>query len=37
MEYTEFGKTGRRVSRLGFGGATAGSKNYLEVLHGCVG
>jgi len=31
MEHTEFGNTGRTVSRLGFGGATAGLKNYLEV------
>ena len=31
MEYTEFGKTGRKVSRVGFGGATAGLKYYLEV------
>ena len=30
MEYTLFGNTGRRVSRLGFGGAAAGLKNYLE-------
>ena len=29
MEYTSFGKTGRKVSRLGFGGAVAGLKNYL--------
>jgi uncharacterized protein len=32
MEYTTLGRTGRRVSRLGFGGATAGLKNYLEVF-----
>jgi len=31
MEYTTLGRTGRKVSRLGFGGATAGLKNYLEV------
>lgn len=31
MEYVEFGKTGRRVSRLGFGGAVAGIKNYLRA------
>lgn len=30
MEYTVLGKTKRKVSRLGFGGATAGLKNYLE-------
>jgi aryl-alcohol dehydrogenase-like predicted oxidoreductase len=30
MEYAILGKTGRRVSRLGFGGATAGLRNYLE-------
>jgi len=30
MEYTLFGNTGRKVSRLGFGGAVAGLKNYLE-------
>lgn len=29
MEYSILGRTGRRVSRLGFGGATAGLKNYL--------
>ena len=29
MEYTVFGRTGRRVSRLGFGGAPAGLTNYL--------
>ena len=28
MEYSILGKTGRRVSRIGFGGATAGLKNY---------
>jgi len=32
MEYVQFGKTGRTVSRLGFGGATAGLKNYLETF-----
>lgn len=31
MEYTILGNTGRKVSRLGFGGATAGITNYLEV------
>ena len=30
MEYTTFGKTGRKVSRIGFGGAVAGLKNYLH-------
>jgi aryl-alcohol dehydrogenase-like predicted oxidoreductase len=30
MEYKQFGNTGRTVSRLGFGGAVAGLKNYLE-------
>ncbi|MBN1674020.1 MAG: aldo/keto reductase [Kiritimatiellae bacterium] len=29
MEYTTFGNTGVEVSRLGFGGAPAGLKNYL--------
>ncbi len=29
MEYATLGRTGRRVSRLGFGGATAGLKDYL--------
>ena len=29
MEYVNFGKTGITVSRLGFGGAVAGLKNYL--------
>lgn len=29
MEYAMLGSTGREVSRLGFGGATAGLKNYL--------
>ena len=32
MEYRQFGSTGRTVSRLGFGGAVAGLKNYLEVF-----
>lgn len=31
MEYVQFGKTGARVSRLGFGGAVAGLKNYLHA------
>ena len=30
MEYVQFGKTGRSVSRIGFGGAVAGLKNYIE-------
>jgi len=30
MEYAVLGVTGRKVSRLGFGGATAGLKNYLS-------
>lgn len=44
MEYAIFGKTGRKVSRIGFGGAAAGLKNYLytydpdsdESFHGIV-
>lgn len=30
MEYAQLGNTGRNVSRIGFGGATAGLKNYLS-------
>ena len=30
MQYTLLGKTGRKVSRIGFGGATAGLTNYLQ-------
>lgn len=30
METTIFGKTGRKVSRIGFGGATAGIPNYIK-------
>lgn len=30
MEYIEFGDTGERVSRLGFGGAPAGLANYID-------
>jgi aryl-alcohol dehydrogenase-like predicted oxidoreductase len=30
MEYTIFGKTGRKVSKIGFGGATAGIRNYVH-------
>jgi hypothetical protein len=32
MEYSQLGKTGRKVSRIGFGGATAGLKNYIQVF-----
>jgi aryl-alcohol dehydrogenase-like predicted oxidoreductase len=31
MEYVRYGKTGATVSRLGFGGAVAGLKNYLHA------
>lgn len=31
MEYRELGQTGRTVSRIGFGGAPAGLKNYLQL------
>ena len=31
MEYVQFGKTGVSVSRLGFGGAAAGIKNYIHT------
>lgn len=30
MEYVSFGNTGRQVSRIGFGGAVLGLKNYLH-------
>ncbi|MDR2746152.1 MAG: aldo/keto reductase [Treponema sp.] len=30
MEYTQFGKTGVSVSRLGFGGAVLGARNYIR-------
>lgn len=30
MEYAEYGKTGVKVSRIGFGGAPAGLRNYLR-------
>ena len=30
MQYTQLGKTGRNVSKIGFGGATAGLTNYLQ-------
>jgi aryl-alcohol dehydrogenase-like predicted oxidoreductase len=30
MEYTIFGETGRKVSRLGYGGTVAGLKNYVH-------
>jgi len=33
MEYTVFGKTGRRVSRIGFGGATAGIPDYINAFN----
>lgn len=33
MEYTTFGRTGRKVSRLGFGGATAGLKEEGLIRH----
>jgi aryl-alcohol dehydrogenase-like predicted oxidoreductase len=32
MEYVTLGRTGRTVGRLGFGGATAGLKNYLHTF-----
>lgn len=32
MEYSILGKTGRKVSRLGFGGATAGIRNYVNAF-----
>jgi len=32
MEYACFGKTGVMVSRIGFGGAVAGLKNYLQTF-----
>ena len=32
MEYAILGKTGRKVSRIGFGGATAGLKNYIHTF-----
>jgi aryl-alcohol dehydrogenase-like predicted oxidoreductase len=31
MEYVQFGKTGATVSRLGFGGAVAGARNYIRA------
>ncbi len=31
MEYAVLGSTGRKVSRIGFGGAPAGIRNYLDV------
>lgn len=37
MQYTELGKTGRRVSRIGFGGAPAGLTNYLHAYDPRVG
>lgn len=32
MEYITLGKTGRKVSRLGFGGTVAGLKNYVHAF-----
>ena len=32
MEYTTLGKTGRKVSRLGYGGTVAGLKNYVHAF-----
>ena len=32
MEYTIFGNTGRKVSRLGYGGTIAGLKNYIQTF-----
>src|SRR5579872_1344685 len=31
MEHTILGRTGRRVSRLGYGGAPAGLRNYIQT------
>lgn len=31
MEYVQFGRTGIRVSRIGFGGAVAGLRNYISA------
>ena len=33
MEYTTFGKTDRKVSKIGFGGATAGIRNYVHSFN----
>lgn len=33
MEYTTLGNTGRKVSRIGFGGATAGMSNYIHAYN----
>ena len=33
MEYTTFGNTQRRISRIGFGGATAGLTNYTGLFN----
>lgn len=33
MEYTILGKTGRKVSKIGFGGATAGIPNYIQPFN----
>lgn len=32
MEYTTLGKTGRKVSRIGYGGTVAGLKNYVHAF-----
>ena len=32
MEYVVLGRTGERVSRIAFGGATAGIPNYIRKL-----
>ena len=32
MEYTILGKTGRKVSRIGYGGTVAGLKNYMRMF-----
>ena len=33
MEYTVLGNTGRKVSKIGFGGATAGIHNYIQAFN----
>jgi aryl-alcohol dehydrogenase-like predicted oxidoreductase len=37
MEYVQFGKTGATVSRLGFGGAALGIKNYIRPYDPAAG
>lgn len=37
MEYVQFGKTGATVSRLGFGGAVLGSRNYIRAYDPSTG